>query len=150
MGFLMILGWDTNLISFFCDKDMPSKFLYLKQLTMWIAHSRASPGCRTLTLAWTRALPVRCPVPSGILKWVNLSTSDSFKTPYNMWCIWHMVLMHFSGTQALSQFEQHVVDVAGVDEFAPARSLDVQGVFVADSCSWTTCLLFPCVWIHKP
>ena len=32
MGFLMILGWDTNLISFFCDKDMPSKFLYLKQL----------------------------------------------------------------------------------------------------------------------
>jgi len=56
-----------------------------------------------------------------------------------------MVLMHFSGTQALSQFEQHVVDVAGVDEFAPARSLDVQGVFVADSCSWTTCLLFPCV-----
>ena len=44
-----------------------------------------------------------------------------------------------------SMFQQHVLDVAGVDEFAPARSLDVQGVFVADSCSWTTCLLFPCV-----
>ena len=42
-------------------------------------------------------------------------------------------------------FEQHVLDAAGVDEFAPARSSDVQCVFVADFCSWITCLLFPCV-----
>ena len=103
MGFLMILVWDKKLVSFFSEKICLQTFsVHLKQLTTWIGHSRASPGCRTLTLAWTRALPVRCPVPRGILKWVKLSTP-----PCNMWCICHTVFCFdvfvFLVTQALSQ-----------------------------------------------
>ena len=81
------------MISFFSDKDLPSKFLYLKQLTTWIAHSRMQDSHSGMD---TR---IASQVSSA------KRDSDSFKTPYNMCDVFgiFMVLILFLVTQALSQ-----------------------------------------------